>query len=298
MQKGSYVLKPKIIGPILSALIFIGCAHQTVAPKAETVSSGYAPVNGIDLYYEIHGERREGQAPLVLIHGGGSTIESNYSKFLPMLARSRQVIAIEEAGHGHTKAASRAFNFINSADDVAALLDYLKIQNADLFGFSNGGTIVIQVAIRHPEKVHRIVVASGTYRRDGLMKGFFEGMNHATIEMMPQALKDADRKINPDPQHQRELFTQDSQRMVHFEDIADEKIHAIRAPVLVLNGDRDVVTLEHAARISQTIPGARLAILPSIHGAYVGAVEAGPFDQKLVEATELLTTEFLDSSEK
>jgi pimeloyl-ACP methyl ester carboxylesterase len=125
-------------------------------------------VDGINLYYEIHGHSRKGVRPLVLLHGGGSTIESNYAKFIPLLTRTRQVIAIGEAGHGHTKLTSRPLPFENSADDVAALLDYLNISDADIFGFSNGGTVALQVAIRHPDKVHRMIVASGLYRRDYL----------------------------------------------------------------------------------------------------------------------------------
>src|SRR5438445_9579946 len=158
---------------MIKRIIFTFCLFSlsSCAHKATQTHQGFAPVNGINLYYEIHGESKADQRPLVLVHGGGSTIESNYSQFLPMLAKTRQVIAIEEAGHGHTKATSRAFTFENSADDIAALLDYLKIKDADLFGFSNGGTITLQFAIRHPQKAHSIVVASGMFQRDGLMEG-------------------------------------------------------------------------------------------------------------------------------
>src|SRR5262249_55175944 len=159
--------------------------------------AAYASVNGLQLYYEVHGEGE----PLVLIHGGGSTIESNWSRMIPLLAKSRRVIAIEEQGHGHTKAIGRAFTFDNTADDVAALLDFLKIDRADLFGFSNGGMTALRVAVRHPRKVRKLVLASAPYRRDGMIPGFWEGMAKGTLADMPAALKDADRKINPDPKH-------------------------------------------------------------------------------------------------
>ena len=268
----------------------------TAHAKATEMGS-YAPVNGINLYYEVHGKADQHQGvPLVLIHGGGSTIESNYSHLLPLLARGREVIAIEEAGHGHTKATSRPFTFENTADDVAALLDFLHIPQADILGFSNGGTSALQLAIRHPGKVRRLVLASSTYRRDGLPAAFFESMKTATVDVMPEALKEADRRVNPDPAHLQALFVQDSQRMLHFQDIPQEQIKAIHCPTLVLNGDQDVVKPEHALQLARTIPGARLAILPSNHGAYVGAVEAGPFDPALVEATLALVTPFLNGA--
>jgi pimeloyl-ACP methyl ester carboxylesterase len=257
--------------------------------------SSFAPVNGINLYYEVHGQdHKDHGVPLVLIHGGGSTIESSFSHVLPLLARTREVIAIEEAGHGHTKATSRAFTFENTADDVAALLDYLKVPQADILGFSNGGTSALQVAIRHPGKVRRLVLAAGVYRRDGMPDGFFESMKTATVDVMPEALKEADRRVNPDPQHLQALFVQDRQRMLHLEDIPEEQIRAIHAPTLVLNGDQDVVKPEHAMRLAHTIPGARLAILPATHGAYLGAAESGPLNRPLVEVTLSLITEFLE----
>lgn len=257
----------------------------------------FAPVNGINLYYEIHGKPdKEHPVPLVLIHGGGSTIESNFKDLLPLLSRTREVIAIEEPGHGHTQATSRPFTFENSADDVAALLDFLHLPQADVFGFSNGGTTTLHLAIRHPGKVRRLIVASSNYRRDGMPAGFFEGMKSATLDVMPEPLKAADRKINPDPAHLQALFLQDKQRMMDFKDIPDEQIRAIHAPVLVLDGDHDVVQPEHALQLSRTLPNARLVILPATHGAYLGAVEAppGPFDRSLLQMTLHLTTDFLD----
>ncbi len=285
----------KMVVSLLNILVLAAFAHPLRAADDSAAKTGFAPVNGVNLYYEIHGQSRKDVRPLVLLHGGGSTIESNYAHFLPLLAGTRQVIAAEEAGHGHTKMTSRPLTFENSADDIAALLAYLKISDADIFGFSNGGTVALQVAIRHPEKVHRLVVASGLYRRDGMADGFFEGMKSATMAQMPEVLLEVDRKINPGPKHQQELFTIDSQRMIHFQDIPDEKIHSIRAPSLIIGGDQDVVLPEHAIRMAHEIPGARFTILPSNHGGYVGSIEAGPLDTGLLEITARLVTNFLDT---
>jgi pimeloyl-ACP methyl ester carboxylesterase len=175
-------------------------------------------------------------------------------------------------------------------------LDFLQVPQADVLGFSNGGTSALQVAIRHPAKVRRLVLAAAVYRRDGMPDGFFESMKSATVADMPEALKEADRRINPDPSHLQALFVQDSQRMLHFKDIPEAQIQGIHAPTLVLGGDQDVVKPEHAFRLARTIPGARLVILPATHGAYLGAVEAGPPDRALVETTLSLITELLDVS--
>ena len=127
--------------------------------------------------------------PLVLLHGGGSTIETTFGKVLPLLAKSRQVIAFDQQGHGRTAdIADRPFGFEQSADDAAGLLQHLKIDKADFFGFSNGGNIALQIAIRHPSRVRKFVVASAMFKRDGLYPEVWEFMNRSTLEYMPQAV--------------------------------------------------------------------------------------------------------------
>ena len=116
--------------------------------ESKPLESGHARVNGIDMYYEVHG-RKDG-VPLVLLHGGGSTIEVTFSKVLPVFAGSRRVIALEEQAHGRTTDRNAPVAFESSADDVAALLRYLKVDKVDIFGFSNGASVALQVAIRHP----------------------------------------------------------------------------------------------------------------------------------------------------
>lgn len=261
---------------------------MTAALLAALVAA-YAPVNGLQLYYEIHGDGE----PLVLVHGGGSTIESNWSRMIPLLAKSHRVIAIEEQGHGHTKAIDRAFTFDNTADDVAALLDYLHVDRADLFGFSNGGQIALRFAIRHPQKVRKLVIASAPFRRDGMAPGFWEGLEHATLASMPAALKEADRKINLDPKHLEALFLQDSRRMLSFRDWPAKDLESIAAPALVMVGDQDVVTVEHAVTMKNLLPHARVAVLPGNHGSYLGeAASSGP-PTRAPEATAILVEEFL-----
>src|SRR5262249_48845283 len=145
----------------------------------------YAPVNGLKMYYEIHGVPGSNNPPLVLLHGGGDTIETSFGHILPALARSRQIIAFEQQGYGHTADnVERPFSFEQSADDTAALLEHLHIERADILGFSNGGTIALQMAIRHPRIVRRLVAVSAFFSRDGGYPWFWEAMKNARLENM------------------------------------------------------------------------------------------------------------------
>src|SRR4051812_26294669 len=153
------------------------------------IEASRAPVNGIDVYYEVHGDH-DG-TPLALLHGGGSTIDSNFGRLIPLLARTRRVIALEEQGHGRTSDRDQPFTFERSADDVAGLLQHLEVPQADLLGFSNGAMVALQVAIRHPQFVRKLVYASAFTSREGAQPQFWEFMKQADIANMPQPLKDA-----------------------------------------------------------------------------------------------------------
>jgi pimeloyl-ACP methyl ester carboxylesterase len=249
----------------------------------------YATVNGLKMYYEIHGSGR----PLVLIHGGGSTIMSTFGRVLPELAKAHQVIAVELQAHGHTPDIDRPLSFEQDADDVAALLKQLDIEKADFIGFSNGGTTSLQIATRHPTLVHKLVLASATYKRDGMQPGFFEGMQHVSPENMPQPLKDAYLEANPDPKGLQAMFDRDVAKMVAFKDISDADIQAIQAPALVINGDAEVVCAEHALALSRALPHAQLAILPGGHGDYIGEVCAADKNSKIPALVTAMIEAFL-----
>jgi pimeloyl-ACP methyl ester carboxylesterase len=230
--------------------------------------SGYASINGLKMYYEIHGKG----TPLVLIHGGGSTIETTFGRVLHSFARERQVIAVELQGHGHTAQLDRPQTFENDADDVAALLNHLKIEHADIFGFSNGGNTTMQIAIRHPELVRKIVLGSSFYKRDGMYPQFWEMMKGATLSNMPSLLKEAYRKVAPDTSDLIKMFNNDKNRMVGFKDWKAEDLRSIRAPALIIDGDQDVVRPEHAVEMFRLIPNSQLAIIPGGHGKYIGEI--------------------------
>jgi pimeloyl-ACP methyl ester carboxylesterase len=258
--------------------------------KQVTQDSGYAPVNGLKMYYEIHGEG----VPLVLIHGGGSTIQTSFSIILPLLAQHYKVIAVELQAHGHTNDRDSAESFEQDADDVAGLLQYLKINKAHFLGFSNGGNTAMQIAIRHPDLVNKLVIISSFYKREGMMAGFFEGMQQASLENMPALLKTYYLQINNDQKGLQAMFNKDKERMLHFKDWKDEDMASIKNPSLIIAGDKDVVTAEHTLKMAQIIPNAQLMILPGTHGSFIGEVCAVEEGSKMPETTVTMIKEFLD----
>lgn len=255
-----------------AALLTLGISTQTAAQASEqpvmqqnppAVRTGYAPVNGLRLYFEIHGVANPAQPPLVLLHGGGDTIQTSFGQILPVLAGERQVIAFEQQGYGHTAdIADRPFSFEQSADDTAALLEYLHIEKADLFGFSNGGTIALQVAIRHPQAVRKLVLASALVTRDGAYPWLWEAMAKARLENMPQELQEAYLQVAPQPENLRLMHDKAAQRVREFKDIPSAAIRSIAAPTLVVVGDADVIRPEHAVTMFRLLPHAQLAVLP------------------------------------
>jgi pimeloyl-ACP methyl ester carboxylesterase len=259
----------------------------------QSMESGHAPVNGIQIYYQLHG-RGEG-VPLVLLHGGGSTIEVTFSRVLPVFAGSRRVIAVEEQGHGRTTDRDAPVTFESSAGDVAGLLRYLKVDKADVFGFSNGASIALQIALRHPELVRKLVFASSMTRRDGAQPELWEFMKQADFSNMPQPLKDAFLRVNPSSQQLRTMHDKDAARMRNFRDVPNEVVQSVRSPTLIVVGDRDIVRLEHAVELTRLISGARLLILPGGHGDYLGEAVMTQEDTHYPELTARLIEEFLDA---
>ena len=256
----------------------------------KNLKSGYAPINGIKMYYEIHGT---GNTPLILIHGGGSTIETSFGNLIPLLTGYGQIVALELQAHGRTSDRNTAETFEQDADDVATLIKYLKIEKANILGFSNGGTTALQLGIRHPELVNKIVAISAAYKRDGLIAGFFEGMQQASLENMPDPLKKAYLKVNPNEKGLQSMFEKDKNRMINFKDYSNDAIKSIRAKTLFIVADKDVITVEHTIKMSQLVADAQLAVLPGMHGACIGEVCTTVKDSKLPEATSILIKDFL-----
>jgi len=268
-------------------------ASAVIAASAAAQGGGaYADVNGIRMYYETYGPERG--VPLVLLHGGGSTIDVTWGRILPVLARDRRVIAVEEQAHGRTSDRNAPVRFETSADDIAALLQHLKIEQADVFGFSNGASVGLQVAIRHPQAVRRLVFASSFTKKEGAQPQLWELIRTADISNMPQPLQDAFLKVNADPAKLKTMHDKDAERMRHFADVPDADLRAIRAPTLILLGDHDIVKPGHALGLTHVIPNARLMILVGGHGDYLGEAIVTQRVTRAPELTAGFVEEFLD----
>lgn len=241
---------------------------MAITSEGLTFTNGYSEVNGLKMYYEIYGQGK----PLVLIHGGGSTIQTNFEKVIPLLAKNRKVIAMELQAHGRTSDRNADLTFEQDADDVATLLNNLKIDHADFFGFSNGGTTTLQIAIRHPEIVDKIILGSALATRNGVPDWFWNFMQSAALENMPEPLKAGYKKVAADPNGLQTMHDRDARRMANFKDIPHEQIKSIKAPTLIIIGDKDIITPEHAIDLHRQIANSELAIIPGGHGEYIGEV--------------------------
>ena len=228
----------------------------------------YTEVNGIKMYYEVHGEGK----PMVLIHGGGSTISSNFGKIIPIFSKFRKVIPMELQAHGRTSDRGVESTFEQDADDVAGLLQNLGIQKADVLGFSNGATTALQFAIRHVEMLDRLVLCSPLAKRNGVPDWFWGFMEKSSLDQMPPALQDAFLSVNPDRHALQIMHDRDAKRMVNFKDIPDELIMGISSKALIIIGENDIITPQHAEALQKQISKAELAILPGGHGDWIGEV--------------------------
>lgn len=301
----NYTTCRRLTSVFAGLLLMTACTHNNTSnienqhPMDTTTTSNekaifqtaYATVNGINMYYEIHGS---GQ-PLVLIHGGGSTIKTAFSNVLPAFAKTHRVIAMELQAHGHTSDRDAPESFEQDADDVAELLKQLNIKGADILGFSNGGNTAMQVAIRHPERVHKLVIASAFYKRGGIPDMFWKGMNNAQFSDMPQVYKDEFLKIKNDPAALLNMFNKDAQRMKMFKDWKKEDLQSIKAPALVVVADQDVMTVEHAVEMHRLLANSRLAVFPGIHGQYMGEAMSWGSTSKVHEFFTELVNEFLQA---
>ncbi len=241
-------------------------------------TTGYAPVNGLKMYYEIHGSGD----PVVLLHGSFVTINSNWTapwgngaaNWIAELSETRKVIAIEMQGHGRTADIKRDFSYDNLADDVAALLDYLKIPSADVIGYSMGGAVALNCAIRHPEKVRKVVSISAVFRQDGWTKEGLDAFPHITAEAFKGTIIETDyKRLSPTPDE----FPNFVKRVIAVDmkphDFGADRLKATKAPIFFIHGDADGVRLDYIAETFRLKGGevhgdmrprsaSRLAILP------------------------------------
>jgi pimeloyl-ACP methyl ester carboxylesterase len=235
-----------------------------------TPQTGYAPVNGLQMYYEIYGSGR----PLVLLHGALSAIGTSFGKLLPTLAETRQVIAIEQQAHGHTADIDRPLTIEQMAEDIAALLAHLGIAQADFFGYSMGAGIALQVAIKHPDLVRKLVLAAVSYNNEGFHPGLMAGMENLQPEHLAGSpFQEEYAGIAPNPEDWPRLIAKVKQMNRQVPDLSAEAIRSIKAPTLIIIGDSDIIRPEHAVEMFRLLgggvpgdnvglPNSQLAVLP------------------------------------
>jgi pimeloyl-ACP methyl ester carboxylesterase len=281
-----------VVGLAVSTLVFA----QEGNDMNTTVQGNYAEVNGLEMYYELHGI---GQ-PIVVLHGAYMSI-GTMGEMIPELAKTRQVIAVDLQGHGRTADINRPLSYEAMADDVAALLEHLTIEKTDLFGFSMGGGVALQVAIRHPEVVRKLVVASVGYNNEGLYPEVLADIGEITPKAFEGTpFKERYDKIAPHPEDFPTLMTKLKELDLTFPGWSAEDIKTIKAPTLYIIGDSDMVRPEHAVEIFRLLgggvpgdytglPNAQLAILPGT--THVTVIERSQWLLPMI-------TEFLDAPEK
>lgn len=264
-------------------------ASQSIKPA----ESGYADINGLKMYYEVYGKGK----PLVLLHGSYMTIPLNWSHIIPLVAKERQVIVAEMQGHGRTRDISREISYEGMADDVSGLLKHLEIDSADILGYSMGGGVAFQVAVRHPEQVRRLIVLSGAYAHDGWWPEVEASFATFTPDMFKGSpIEKQYDSLGNDPARFPEFVKKVTSIDLKPYDWS-KAVKNIKAPIFMAIGDADGVRYEHALELFRAkgggkmgdingLPKSRLAILP-------GTTHIG-----MMQQTDLLIpmiTDFLDS---
>jgi len=260
-----------------------------------TAEASYVDVNGLKMYYEIHGT---GQ-PLVLLHGAFSAIGTSFGQLLPGLAENRQVVGFELQGHGHTADIDRPLTIEGLADDVAAAIEQLGLAPADVFGYSTGAVVALQLVIRNPEAVRKLVLASVTYTLEGVHPGLMEGLGEMSPEMMHGSpWHEEYLRIAPRPEDFPRLFAKKTQMDQQIADIPAEAVRAIKAPTLLIIGDSDLVRPEHAVEMFRLLGGGVFGDTPAGLPDSQLAVLPGTSHVSLVSRADLLLpmiTSFLDA---
>jgi pimeloyl-ACP methyl ester carboxylesterase len=236
-----------------------------------TPQTGYAPVNGLQMYYEVHGS---GGTPLLLLHGGLFDIDLQFGALIPGLAADRRVIATDFQGHGRTNDVDRPLRSADLAADVVGLLQHLDVAQADVFGFSIGGATALHLAVRHPELVRKLIVSSASFHPDGDRPENKEAVAELTVEMIAGTpMEQQYRAKSPHPDRLQGLLDKLGSFDEGFPGWSDADIEGIAAPTLITLGDCDAVTLDHAVRFLRLrggdvngdftgVPSSQLAVFP------------------------------------
>jgi pimeloyl-ACP methyl ester carboxylesterase len=242
-----------------------------VTATPQTPVTGYVEVNGLRMYYERHGK---GGVPLVVLHGAFSSIHNSFGSVIPGLSATREVIGFDYQGHGRTADIERPLRVDSIVEDVVGALDVLGLRQVDVMGYSTGAAIALWIALRHPERVRKLVLMSVTYRLDGVRAGLMEGIGEMQPSMMYGSPWHTNYlELNPKPDFDR-LFRKKSEMDKHVADVSEAQLRGLTQPVLLIAGDSDLPALDHLAKFFRLVggdvfgdmppglPRSQLAILP------------------------------------
>ena len=243
------------------------------APVPSAPETGYAPVNGLQMYYELHGS---GGTPLLLLHGGLFDIDQQFGELLPSLSANRRVIAADFQAHGRTNDIDRPLGTADLASDVVGLLQYLDVPKVDVFGFSVGGAVALYLAIRNPDLVRKAIISSVSFHPSGDRAENADAVGEMKVEMIagtPMEAAYLAKSPHPDLEHLQVLLTKLGGYDRGTAGWSDDDIRGIAAPTLFTVGDNDAVKLEHAVRFAQLrggdvngdfvgLPASQLAVFP------------------------------------
>lgn len=261
---------------LAAALTIAGPALAESEPAGDRVT-----VNGMEMYYEVSGSGD----PLLVLHGAYMNIPS-MGALIPMLAETHTVYAIEMQGHGRTTDIDRPITYPNLADDIAAFMDAVGLERAHVFGYSMGAAAGLQLAIRHPEKVDRLIATSTAFDYSGWQPAFIEFIPQMTVEMfLEMPFEEEYRRLAADP----DGFPALVEKLIALEHAPmdwEDDVKALEVPVLIITGDADVATLEHSVAMFRLLgggvmgdmgvplPESRLAVLPGTsHTAVINQPE-------------------------
>nr|WP_067063290.1 alpha/beta hydrolase [Mucilaginibacter sp. L294] len=254
---------------LLIVIMFV--ASRSNGQQLKPAASGYAPVNGLKVYYEVYGEGK----PLVLLHGAFMTIEGNWGQLIPELSKTRKVIAVELQGHGHTPYSDRKLDIATLANDVDGVMNYLKVDSADVAGYSMGGSVAYQLIIQHPKRVKKLVIISSTYKSSGWVPVIANAFKNMKPEMFANSpMKTAYDAVAPDKTKWTKFIDQMLVFMATPFDMGDANIAKITSPVLIISGDNDGLDKIELAKTYQSLgggisadmgpmPKSQLAVVPS-----------------------------------
>ena len=256
-----------------AALMVVGAGPAGSEDDRSRGHGHYAQVNGLRMYYEVHGKDR-GQPPLVLLHGAFSATGTSFGELIKQLARNRKVISVEQQGHGHTADIDRPLRIANMAADTVALLDHIGVDRADFYGYSMGAGVGLTIGVEYPEKVRKLVLQSFTFNNDGYHPGHLEMLDQIQPEMLyGSPFHEEYLRIAPNPADFDALVGKVKDLVRHTEAVPPAAIQAMTSPVLNIVGDSDIARPEHVVELFRLtgggvngdiagLPNSQLAVLP------------------------------------